>query len=381
MKNKADIVIIGGGIIGCAVAFNLAKKGMKDIVVLEKEFLASGATGRCGAGVRQQWGTRQNCLLAKESMTILENISDYLEEKVDIELKQKGYLLLSFSEKETKQFAKNLEVQHSLNIPSMALTPHQAQEIVPILNTEKIHSAAFCPTDGHANPFLTTEAYAKAAKKRGVEICTFTQATAIKIENGKIKGVQTDKGFIETERVLNAAGGWAYEIGKMAGLKLPVFSERHEILVTEKVPPMLDPMVMSFSFNIYCQQTPNGSFVMGHGPKNEKPGHNVNSTWQFLEAMAQKVTYLLPAIKKIRVVRQWAGSYNISPDRQPIICESEQLPGYYMAVGFSGHGFMLGPSIGVYLSELITGETPSYDVTLDLGRFARNESIAEPSVV
>jgi sarcosine oxidase subunit beta len=120
---------------------------------------------------------------------------------------------------------------------------------------------------------------------------------------------------------------------------------------------------------------------MGHGPKNEKPGHNVNSTWQFLEAMAQKVTYLLPAIKKVRVVRQWAGSYNISPDRQPIICESEQLPGYYMAVGFSGHGFMLGPSIGVYLSELITGETPSYDVTLDLGRFARNEIIAEPSVV
>src|SRR6056297_2053644 len=128
MKNKADIVIIGGGIIGCSAAFNLAKKGMKNIAVIEKGFLASGATGRCGAGVRQQWGTRQNCLLAKESMTILENISDYLGEKVDIELKQRGYLLLSFSEKETEQFNKNLQVQHSLDIPARALTPDEAKE-------------------------------------------------------------------------------------------------------------------------------------------------------------------------------------------------------------------------------------------------------------
>lgn len=381
MKNKASIVIIGGGIIGCSVAFNLAKKGMKDIVVLEKNFLASGATGRCGAGVRQQWGTHQNCLLARESMRILENISDTLGEQVDIELKQRGYLLLSFSENETEQFVRNLEVQHSLGIPSRALTPEEAREIVPMLNIEDVHSAAFCETDGHANPFLTTEAYARAAQRLGVEINKFTEVKAIKIEHGRITGVETDKGFIQTDTVLNTAGGWAYEIGQMAGLELPVFSERHEILVTEKVPPMLDPMVMSFSYNIYCQQAPNGTFVMGHGPVNEKPGHNTNSTWQFLETMAGKVIGILPDMKNLRVVRQWAGSYNLSPDRQPIICESEEQPGFYMAIGFSGHGFMLSPSIGVYLSELITGSELSYDVTLDLGRFERKESIAEPSVV
>ena len=381
MKNKASVVVIGGGIVGCSAAYNLAKRGVRDVVLLEKGFLASGATGRCGAGVRQQWGTRQNCLLARESMKLLENLPEVLEEDVDIELKQRGYLLLSFSPEETEQFRRNLDVQHSLGIPSRALTPCEAKQIVPILNTENIHSAAICESDGHANPFLTTQAYAKAAEKLGVEIRQYTEARDIETEDGKITAVITDHGRIKTDTVLNAAGGWAYEIGAMAGLELPVFAERHEILVTEKVPAMMDPMIMSFSFNIYCQQTPNGSFIMGHGPENEPHSQKTNSTWQFLEAMSGKVTTLLPAIKQLRVIRQWAGSYNISPDRQPIICESEQQPGFFMAVGFSGHGFMMGPSIGVYLTDLITRAEPSYDLVLDLGRFDREESIAEPSVV
>lgn len=381
MKNKASAVIIGGGVNGVAIAYNLAKNGMKDIVLLEKKYLSYGATGRCGAGVRQQWGTYQNCLLAKESMKIFENLNDILQVKRDIELKQKGYLLLAFSDNEMEQFKKNLEVQHSLEIPSRIVTPKEAKEIVPFLNTEDMVGGAFCPTDGFANPFLVTLAYAEAAERLGVQINKNTTVTSIKLEKEKIKGVETNNGFIETDIVVNAAGGWSQDIGKMVGLELPIFSERHEILATEPVKEILGPMIMSFSYNIYCQQTPHGSFIMGYGPKNEPQGYKQNSSWQFLEEMAKKVTHLLPPTKKLRVVRQWAGLYNISPDRQPIVCESEKVPGFYIAAGFSGHGFMLAPAVGIIVSDMILNKNLTWDVKLDLGRYARGETIEEPSVV
>jgi sarcosine oxidase subunit beta len=381
LKNKAGIVIIGGGITGTSIAYYLAKEGFKDIVILEKRYLTYGATGRCGAGVRQQWGTRQNCLLANESMKIFENLNEELQVKRDIELKQKGYLLLAYSEKEYELFKKNISVQHELNIPSKLVTPYEAKQIVPILNTADLVGATFCPTDGHANPFLTTMAYAEASERFGVTIYKNTTVTEIKMKNDKIIGVQTDKGFIETDKVVNAAGGWAQEIGKMVGLDLPIYSERHEILATEPVKEILGPMVMSFSYNIYCQQTPHGSFIMGCSPENEPHGYNQNSSWNFLETMSKKVTWLLPPTQKLRVVRQWAGLYNISPDKQPIVCESEKVEGFYMAIGFSGHGFMIAPAVGILMKDIILKKDLTWDVTLDIGRYERNEIIAESSVV
>jgi len=381
MKNKANFVIIGGGVVGLSIAYNLAKRGIKDIVLIEKSYLGSGATGRCGAGVRQQWGTKQNCLLAKESMKVFENFKDILQIKRDIELKQKGYLLLAYSAKELEQFKKNLEIQHSLNIPSVLLTPQQAKEIVPDLNTENLVGAAFCPKDGHANPFQVTFGYAEAAQQLGVEINKFTEVIDIKTRNNKIIGVQTNKGFIETQKVIAAAGGWTQEIAKMAGINLPIFSERHEILVTEPVKKILDPMLMSFSYNIYCQQTPEGSFIMGYGPEGEPPSYNMDSSWKFLEIMSKKATFLLPPLKNIRIIRQWAGLYNMSPDKQPIVSKIDQMEDFYVACGFSGHGFMLAPALGVLMADIVTDSELTYNVVLDIGRFERGEIIAEPSVV
>ncbi|WP_129407872.1 NAD(P)/FAD-dependent oxidoreductase [Marinitoga lauensis] len=379
MKNRAAVVIIGGGINGVSIAYNLAKAGVKDVIVLEKKFLAYGATGRCGAGVRQQWGTKQNCILSRESVKIFENIKDELKVDIDIEFKQKGYLLLAFTEKEWNQFHKNVQLQNSLGINSKLLSPQEAKEIVPFLNTEKLLGAAYYEKDGHANPFLTTLAYAKAAEKLGVKIYKGVEVFDIHVKEGKIKGVYTNHGYIATEKIVNAAGGWSQEIGKMVGVDLPVYSERHEILATEPVNEILGPMVMSFSYNIYCQQTPHGSFVMGYGPK--ETSKSMRSTWQFLETMAKKVTYLLPPTKNLRVVRQWAGYYNISPDRQPIVSSCNEVEGFYMAIGFSGHGFMLAPAVGVIMKDIILGNKLTWDVVLDIGRFERNEIIKEPSVV
>lgn len=381
LKDRAEVVIIGGGVVGLAIAYNLAKKGMDEIVVLEREYLGSGATGRCGAGIRQQWGTEMNCRLARNSMDIFENMNEILETEMDIELKQQGYLLLAFSDKELEQFRKNLKLQARENIPSREVTPEEAKEIVPHLNIDDVVGGTFCPTDGHANPFLVVKAYADAAERLGVEINTFTEAIDITKEDGKIAGVQTDKGFIATERVVNAAGGYSCQVGEMAGLDLPVKPERHEILVTEKVEPYQGPMVMSFSYNIYCQQTPEGPFLMGFGDPDEPASFNRKSSWEFLEKMAEKTYNLLPPLGELRVVRQWAGLYNITPDRQPIITESKQVPGFYMALGFSGHGFMIAPMTGIIMAEMILGEELSLELNLDLERFEKGNLILEPSVV
>ncbi|HBI55564.1 MAG TPA: FAD-dependent oxidoreductase [Firmicutes bacterium] len=381
-KNTAEVVIIGGGISGCATAYYLAKLGVTDIVVIEKDFLASGSTGRCGAGVRQQWGLKMNVLLSKESIKAYETLNEELDTGLDIEFKQEGYLMLAYTEKMVEQYKKNVALQKALGIEVELITSEEAKEIVPYLNTEGLLAATFCPTDGHINPFITTNSYAEAARRLGVRILTFTEVTGIDVEKGRVVAVETTKGKIFTNKVLNAAGGYSREVAAMAGVKLPTHPERHQILVTEAVAPVQGPMVISLHHGIYCQQAPHGSFIMGFGDPNELKEHVITSTWHFLEEMAAKILPLLPPLAELRVVRQWAGLYNMSPDAQPILGEVPQLQGFYNAVGFSGHGFMLGPVTGRLMAELISGRQPHMDISpLSLERFEKGELLREPSVV
>lgn len=381
-KNTAEVVIIGGGISGCATAYYLAKEGVTDVVVVEKEFLASGSTGRCGAGVRQQWGLKMNVLLSKESIKAYETLNEELDTGMDIEFKQEGYLMLAYTEKMVEQYKKNVELQKSLDIEVELITPAEAREIVPYLNTDGLLAATFCPTDGHINPFITTNSYAEAARRLGVRFMTYTEVTGIEVDQGKVVAVETTKGKIYTNKVLNASGGYSREVAALAGVKLPTHPERHQILVTEGVAPVQGPMVISLHHGIYCQQTPHGSFIMGFGDPNELKEHVITSTWHFLEEMAAKILPLLPPLAELRVVRQWAGLYNMSPDAQPILGEVPDLQGFYNAVGYSGHGFMLGPVTGRLMAELMSGQQPHLDIApLSIERFEKGELLREPSVV
>ena len=379
---NADYVIIGGGISGVSIAWHLAKKGAKNIVLIEQKHLSWGATGRCGAGIRQQWGTEANCLLAKKSIEFFEKAQETLEYDGNVEFKQEGYLIVGTNAEEDAQFKKNVALQNSLDIPARMLSPQEAKEIVPHLNLEGVTSATFCPTDGHLNPFTTTDAFYKAAKREGVDFYTYTTVKDIITEDGAIKAVVTDKGTVETNVVINAAGGFAKQIGEMAGVDIPVHSQNREILVTEPIEKIQGPMVISFSRNIYCQQTPHGAFIMGRGDK-RAPGYSMESTHTFLDEMAKTVTKLLPPIGELRVIRQWGGLYNFSPDSQPIISDAKDVKGFYMACGFSGHGFMLAPMTGLLLSEMILGEEPSLPVeNLLLSRFeGKDIKDVETSVV
>lgn len=380
---KADVVIIGGGISGVAIAYNLAKKGTTNVVVFDDNYMTGGATGRCGAGVRQQWSSKGNCIMAKMSVDFFERAQEELEYHRDIEFKQEGYLIVATTKEEDEQFTKNVALQQSVGIPARKLTVDEALEIVPHLNRDVIVSATFCPTDGHLNPFTMTDAYYTAAKRLGVQFFYREKVTDIVVADAKIEKVVTERREVVTDKVVNAGGGFSYEVGQMAGVDIPVYSENHEILVTEPIEKIQGPMVISFSKNIYCQQVPHGSFLMGRSNPDVEQGHDISSTHQFLDEMAKTAVELLPPLGNLRVVRQWGGSYNISPDRQPILGDTDQLAGFYLACGFSGHGFMFAPMTGLLLAEVIRGEPTTIDLAeLHIDRFKNKEHTTyEHSVV
>jgi len=382
MKTTADAVVIGGGVVGAAIAYNLAKHGLKNTVLCEKHTFASGSTGRCGAGVREQWGAEGNITMCKAAIDIFENLQEELEYDYDIEFVQKGYLMLAYTEKEWEQFKANVKVQHKLGVNAVTLAPEEAREIVPTLNIQGLYGATFNARDGHANPFHTTRAYLKAFDRLGGEVYFFTEVTGIEQSKGKIRGIETTKGDISTPVVVNAAGPWAAPVASMVEVSLPLYTERHQILVTEPVGHLFDPMLMSFSRGFYSQQTPHGSVIMGIGDPNEPKGYDTGHSWQFLKRMCDIMCSVVPALKDVRVVRQWSGLYTISPDAHPILGTVPGIDGFYHAVGFSGHGFMLAPIVGQVIAEMITGKDLSIDISgLDLGRFERGDLRVEPSVV
>lgn len=367
---KCDIVIIGSGVTGAAAAYNLAIKGVKNIHVIEKSYLTAGATGRCGAGVRQQWQTKANCIMAKHSIEFFEHAKETLQYEGDIEFKQEGYLILAVTKEEDEQFAKNVVLQNSLGIPSKRLLPEEALKIVPHLNPKSFLSATYCKTDGHLNPFKMTDAYYQAAKRLGVSFHFFEAVKDIVVKDGVIESVITSKDTYETHLIIDAAGGYSREIGLMAGVDIPVYAEKHEILVTEPIAYMQGPMVMSFSKNLYCQQVPHGSFLMGRSNPKALHDHDITSSHEFLDEMSKTIMDILPKIGELRVVRQWAGSYNMSPDKQPIICEAPELKGFYIAAGFSGHGFMFAPMTGILLAEMILNQPTTLETEpLHINRF------------
>ena len=380
MIEKADVAIIGGGINGCSLAYELSKKG-KDVVVLEKNYLASGATGRCGAGIRQQWSTKENAILAIKSVKKFECLTDELE--ADIGLRQGGYLIAIHDEEEMKQAEKNVKMQRSLGLEVEILDEQGIKEVVPILDVKGMDAiaATFCPTDGHADPFKTTYAYANAAMKNGAKIYRFTEVKDILTKDKKIVGVKTNRGEIKTSIVVNAAGAWSKEIAKMAGIELPNMPYRKEILVTERMKHIFDAMVISFKDGIYFSQQEEGQILGGIPSPEEKPGYHTMPTFSFLRHMAKTLTRYAPVLKHINVIRQWTGFYDVTPDARPILGEVD-VEGFIQCNGFSGHGFMLAPMVAQLLAELIVdGKTSLPIKNLLLERFKKMKIERERSVV
>jgi len=381
MKNKAEVVIIGGGINGCSLGYNLAKKKV-NVVVVEKKYLSSGATGACGAGIRQQWSTKENAKLAIDSVKIFEKLSKELDQ--DIEFRQGGYLIAVHDEKELAQAEKNVAMQRQLGLKVDIIDLNDINKIVPILDVKgmKAIGATFCPTDGHANPFKTTFAYADAAKKYGAEFYTHTKVIGIRTNKNKIDSVETDKGSIKTDFLVNSAGIESKDIAEMVNINLPLDAYRKEIMATECLEPLFEAMVISFKDGIYFSQQREGQIVGGIPIPKERSGYKTIPTFAFMRHMAKTLIRYAPILKHVNMLRHWTGFYDVTPDARPILGETKGLKGFIQCNGFSGHGFMISPMVTKILSEyIVEGKVPDILDELNLDRFEGNKIVYEKSVV
>ncbi len=381
MIDETAVAVVGGGINGCALAYELSKRDI-DVAVVERDILASGATGRCGAGIRQQWSTRENVTLAMRSMDIFEQLSEELQ--ADIGLRQGGYLVIVHDEDGMQQSERNVELQQSLGLNVELLSPEKITDVVPILDVDGIDAigATFCPTDGHADPFKTAHAYARAAEQQGARFYPFTEVEDVLTNGGAVVGVRTNRGDITSEYVVNAAGAWSKQIAGMAGVELPNVPTKKEILVTERMERVFDAMVISFKDGIYFSQQEEGQVLGGIPPPETVTGYDDTATLSFLQHMSRTLTRYAPVLRHINILRQWTGYYDVTPDARPILGEVDELQGFVQCNGFSGHGFMLAPIVARVIAQRIAGEQPEVDISgLRYDRFSKADFEREQSVV
>ncbi|HWG91702.1 MAG TPA: FAD-binding oxidoreductase [Candidatus Thermoplasmatota archaeon] len=362
MKDRAQVVIIGGGVNGLGTAYQLAKAGMKDVVVLEKKYVMYGASGRNGGGIRAQWGTAENVTLARESIRMFNDLSAELN--FNVWFRQGGYLFLAFDEKTLKALDKTTQFHRTVGVKSRVIDVAEASVIAPDLNTEGVVGASFCPTDGIIFPWAVLQGYWQKVREMGVQVETFTGVTGFDQSGGKIRKVRTTRGDIACETVVNAAGCWSRDIAAMAGVKLPNEPVRHEIMVTEALKPFLDPMVVDLRTGLYMNQDMRGEIVAGIGDPHEKPGINFGSSFDFLRRVSRGITDLFPRMRDVRVMRQWAGMYDVTPDNKPVLGRSPGVENLIQLNGASGHGFMVSPMTTKLTAELILhGKARSMDIT------------------
>jgi sarcosine oxidase subunit beta len=379
LPGKAEIVIVGAGVIGLAIAYNLAKRGLTDIVVLERGYLASGASGRNGGGIRQQWSTEVNIRLMQESVELCKTFSAELG--VNVWFRQGGYLFISRSPSETKRLEKNVALQNRCGVPTRILTPGEARDVVPELEVSGFHAACYNPTDGILFPWPFLWGYAQAAVALGVTVATFTSVNGIQREGAGFV-VQTSKGPIQAGRVINAAGAWSPEIAAMVGVKLPDYPVRHEICSSEPLKPFLGPMVSVLATGLYFSQSMRGEIVGGVTLKDHGSTLSMQSTLRFMATYARQLCAVMPHLAELKILRAWAGPYDITSDGNPILGEPEGVPGFYLCCGFMGHGFMMAPIIGkLYAEWLVGGLRHEIFDRCNLGRFAHGGGEKEDFII
>jgi sarcosine oxidase subunit beta len=393
MKRSADVVIVGGGCMGASVAYHLAERGVTDVVLVEREAqLGTMSTGRNAGGFRHQFSHAANIELSKESIAMLAGFEQRVGAPIDVW--QDGYLFLLSEESSVAAFRRNVELQRAHGVPVEWLQPAEAARLAPGISLDGIRAATFCSRDGIADPNGVTMGFARAAQRRGVEIVRSTEVTGLDVAHGRIRGVHTSAGSIATPKIVNAAGPWAAESGRMAGVEVPVTPERRHIFIAQPpgggtwddAPhrgrvPASRIMVIDFESTFYFHRE-GGGLLFGMGDPDERPGFDTTVRWDFLPKVIDVAVRRLPALADAAVSHAWAGLYEMTPDHNPIIGESGDVEGFYTIAGFSGHGFQHSPAAGRILADLITGADPRFDVSpFALDRFAGARAKGEATVV
>lgn len=372
---SADVVIVGAGIIGLATAYHLARlKPALRVVVVEASYLCGGASGRNGGGVRAQWGDSLSVELMLESLDEFRAFAQ--RHRINTWFRQGGYLFLATTAASAAELEKSVAIQRSAGLQTELLAPREIPKIVPELSRADVLLSSYNPTDAVVFPWPIVWGYAESAKKLGVQIHPFTRVTEIEVRNGAIARVLTERGSIEAGVVVGACGALSPALLEMVGVSLPTRPHRHEICSSEPLKPWLTPLVADLASGLYFSQSTRGEIVGGISDDRTPDGPIQSSSARFLALYAQALVTRCPRLAQVRVVRQWAGLYDLSPDRNPIIGPIESPRGFFLASGFMGHGFMMAPVIGKRLARLIArGETSLEIETWGIRRFREGRQL------
>ncbi|MCX2733090.1 FAD-binding oxidoreductase [Saccharopolyspora sp. NFXS83] len=378
LPGRAEVVVIGGGAMGTSIAFHLAEAGTH-VLLLERDELGSGSTGKAAGGVRAQFSDPVNIALGARSLRAFERFAERPGGEID--LRRHGYLFLLSDPADVAEFENSVRLQNELGVPSRMLTAREAGQLAPLVSVDGVLAGAFSPTDGHCTPDAVVQGYAAGARRFGGDLRRHCAVEGIEVSGGVITGVRTDAGTVATSTVICAAGAWSAEVGAMAGVELPVRRLRRQILVTEPVPGLPDrlPFTIDFSTGFYFHDEGPG-LLMGMPDPVESTESRTDDRW--LDGLADTVARRAPALASIGAAHRWAGLYELSPDHNALIGASSEVDGFLYATGFSGHGFLQSPAVGEVVRDLVLGRPPEVDVAgFSVDRFARAAHRPERNLV
>jgi sarcosine oxidase subunit beta len=386
LKPSYDVVIVGAGVHGLAIAYYLGKRGITNVAVLDKGYLGGGASGRNTAIIRSNYRTPEGVAFYDESVKLYETLA--LELDYNVMFSQQGHLTLAHTDRGVTTLRERAETNKLLGVNSRLISPREIAEMVPGLHVSQeahqpILAGLYHPPGGIIRHDAVVWGYARGVDRMGIEIHPFTEVTAIQTGsadgNGtrRVEGVVTNRGPIATRTVVNATAGWCSTVAHMAGVELPIVTHPLQALVTERLKPFLHHVIVSATLHVYVNQTDRGEVVIGE-EIDPYLSYSMRSTLRFLENAAAHTLELFPCLGRVKVLRQWAGLCDMPPDFAPIIGPVAEVEGFLLDVGWGTYGFKAGPAAGLRVAELIaTGNVPPVLQPFRLGRFADMEPVGE----
>jgi sarcosine oxidase subunit beta len=386
LPEAAGVVVIGGGVMGASIAFHLAEAGVRDVLLLEKGDLASGSTCKAAGGVRAQFSDPVNIALGARGLDAFEDFPNRPGQEID--LHQPGYLFVLTDPDQVATYEQSVALQNSMGVPSRMLTPDQAAELSPGIDTTDVLAAAFHPRDGYCSPESVVLGYASGARRLGATVRTNVAVIGITLDGDRIVSVQTDHGDVRTDTVVCAAGAWSQDLAAMAGVHLPVVPLRRQILITEPLSdevaallPDTMPMTIDAASTFYLHRE-GPAVLLGMSYQDEEPGFREEYSEDWLPELMTAIERRCPALLDVGVAHRWVGMYEVTPDHNALIGESPLVSRFLYATGFSGHGFLQGPAVGEVIRDLYLGHDPVIDVSpLSAERFAAGAMRGEVNIV
>jgi len=364
-------VVIGGGVVGCSIAYHLARRGQRDVVVLEREAVGSGTTSKAAGGIRSQFPTETEIRFSLEAIGVFERFAE--EFGVDIGYRRIGYLFLISDPADLAGYRERMTLQRRLGVDVREITPADAQAMVPALRVDDLIAAVWGPTDGMAGPAEVTNGFARRARELGARIVEGVTVTGIDVAHGGAQGVTTSQGAVSAPLVINAAGPSAARIGRLAGVDVPVQPRRRHIFFTEPFPEIPGPVPLTTdrASGFYFRKEMEQLLLSPGDVEDIGEDFDVPMDRARIDETVEKALHRIPIVEKARIAGGWAGLRPLTPDDHAIIGWAPGVDGFFLAVGFGGHGFQHSPATGRYVAEWLLDGKASLDLSLfDPGRFA-----------